>query len=401
MNSLKPSILIVDDIEDNLLLLTAILTEKGYQVQSAVNGLSALSLAVQNRPDLILLDIMMPDINGYEVCHRLKADPRTKDIPIIFISALGEVFDQVKAFSIGAVDYLTKPIRIPELLSRVKTHLSLHQLQKELKEKNAELTQMLEYLKTTQAQLIEAEKMAALGRLVAGLSHEISTPLGIGVTLASTLNNEAQNFEFQVNQDQLKKSIVVNHIVRVKRSSQILLENLQRAADLVQSLKQVSVDQSHFKKQCFDLKSYIEKVIISLSPHLEKTGHKLKIRGEENLKINSYPGAISQIVTNLVINSIIHGYQPGEKGCLDFDINCQDDRLIISYADDGCGIPEEYIDKIFEPFFTTDRSRGGSGLGLHIIYNLVTQKLQGQISCDRQVSSGTKFILNLPLELQE
>ncbi|MEB3280712.1 MAG: hybrid sensor histidine kinase/response regulator [Lyngbya sp.] len=401
MNPLKASILIVDDLEDNLLFLTHILAEEGYSVQSAVNGYSALDIAFQHPPDLILLDIMMPDINGYEVCCRLKADPRTEDIPIIFISALNEVFDRVKAFSKGAVDYLTKPIQTPELLSRVTSHLTVHNLQKELKAKNAELTQLVQDLQTTQTQLIESEKMAALGRLVAGLSHEISTPLGIGITLASTLKNEAQNFENQVQKGQFKKSIVVNHIDRVKRSSQILLDNLQRAADLIQSFQQLSADQSHFEKQEFDLKQYIEKVIISLSPHLEKSGHKLTLTGEETLKINSYPGAFAQIVTNLVINSIQHGYQPGERGNLDFDIDYQDDRLIISYADDGCGIPEEYLDKIFEPFFTTARSRGGSGLGLHIIYNLVTQKLQGKIFCDSQVSRGTKFVLNLPIELQE
>ncbi|WP_413160596.1 response regulator [Capilliphycus salinus ALCB114379] len=401
MNPRKPSILIVDDSEDNLLLLSQILAKEGYNINSDLNGYSAIETALKHPPDLILLDIMMPDINGYEVCDRLKADSRTQDIPIIFISALNELFDLVKAFSMGAVDYLTKPIRIPELLSRVNTHLSLYKLQTEFKQKNAELTQLVEHLQRTQTQLIESEKMAALGRLVAALSHEISTPVGIGITLASTLKNEAHNFEEQVDQGQLKKSIVVNHIHRVKRSSHILLDNLQRAADLIQSLKQVSADQSHFKKQEFYLKPYLEKIIISLSPHLEKSGHKLTLTGEETLKINSYPGAFAQIVTNLVINSIQHGYQPGETGHLHFDIYSQDDRLMIIYVDDGCGIPVEYQDKIFEPFFTTARSSGGSGLGLHILYNLVTQKLQGQILCDGQVSRGTKFILNLPIELEE
>jgi signal transduction histidine kinase len=279
--------------------------------------------------------------------------------------------------------------------------LSVYELQREVQQKNLDLTQALQHLQATQTQLIESEKMAALGRLVAGLSHEISTPVGIGITLASTLMNEAKELESNLQENRVKKTILDSHIERVKRMSTLLLENLQRAVNLIQSFQCVSVAQSYFEQQEFYLKSYIENVLLSLSPHLEKTGHRLRVQGEEDLKINSYPGAIAQIVTNLVMNSILHGYQPGEIGQLDFDIARQDDRLIISYADDGCGIPEEYIGKIFEPFFTTARSYGGTGLGLHIIYNLVTQKLQGKISCESQVGAGTKFIFNLPLKPQE
>ncbi|MFZ1029966.1 MAG: response regulator [Limnoraphis robusta] len=401
MNSIKASILIVDDTEDNLLVLTEILSREGYNVQSAKNGQSALDAAFKQPPDLILLDVMMPDMNGYEVLNHLKSEQRTQEIPIVFISALNEVYDRVKGLSMGAVDYLTKPIHIQELLARVKTHLSIYELQREVQQKNLDLTQALQHLKATQTQLIESEKMAALGRLVAGLSHEISTPVGIGITLASTLMNEAKELESNLQENRVKKLILDRHIERVKRMSTLLLENLQRAGNLIQSFQCVSVDQSYFEQQEFYLKSYIENVLLSLSPHLEKTGHRLRVQGEEDLKINSYPGAIAQIVTNLVMNSILHGYQPGEMGQLDFDIARQDDRLIISYADDGCGIPEEYIGKIFEPFFTTARSYGGTGLGLHIIYNLVTQKLQGKISCESQVGAGTKFIFNLPLKPQE
>jgi signal transduction histidine kinase len=401
MNSIKASILIVDDTEDNLLVLTEILSREGYTVQSASNGQSALDTAFKQPPDLILLDVMMPDMNGYEVLNYLKSEQRTQEIPIIFISALNEVNEQVKGLSMGAVDYLTKPIHIQELLVRVKTHLSVYELQREVQQKNLDLTQALQHLQATQTQLIESEKMAALGRLVAGLSHEISTPVGIGITLASTLMNEAKELESNLQENRVKKTILDSHIERVKRMSTLLLENLQRAGNLIQSFQCVSVDQSYFEQQEFYLKSYIENVLLSLSPHLEKTGHRLRVQGEEDLKINSYPGAIAQIVTNLVMNSILHGYQPGEIGQLDFDIARQDDRLIISYADDGCGIPEEYIGKIFEPFFTTARSYGGTGLGLHIIYNLVTQKLQGKISCESQVGAGTKFIFNLPLKPQE
>ena len=187
---------------------------------------------------------------------------------------------------------------------------------------------------------------------------------------------------------------------RAKRSGEIPLENLQLAADLIQGFQQVSADKSHLKQRKCERKSYIQKFPIGFGSDLKSCGHQLKIKGEE-LRICTYPGVFAKIVTNLVMNSIQHGYQPEERGYLDFDISSRDDRLIISYADDGCGIPEEYRDKIFEPFFTTARLSGWSGLGLHIIYNLVIQKLLGQIYGDRQVSKDAKFILNLPIELQE
>ncbi len=401
MNPSKASILIVDDTEDNLLRFTDIFLREGYHVHSVRSSHGALASAFEDPPDLILLNMMMSESNAYEVCQHLKSDQRTQHIPIIFIGALKDVYNQVKGLSMGAIDDLKKPINLQEFLAGVKTHLTLDELQQELQQKNHDLTQALQHLKDTQSQLVESEKMAGLGRLLAGLSHEISTPIGLGITLASTLKNEAHFFQVNVETNQLKRTTLNQHIEKLERISQLLLENLQRAGNLIQSFKQIAGDQNNLQKQEFELKSYIEKVLLSLSPHLEKTGHRVRVQGEENLKIHSYPGAIAQIVTNLVMNSIIHGYQPGEIGQLDFDIIREDDTLTISYIDDGCGIPEENLGKIFEPFFTTARSSGGTGLGLHIIYNLVSQKLQGKISCESQVGLGTKFILNLPISPTE
>jgi len=180
------NILIVDDTAANLRLLSEILAEKGYKVRPVPNGELALSAARGFPPDLILLDIMMPGINGYEVCQKLKADERTCDIPVIFISAINEVLDKVKAFGVGGVDYITKPFQLEEVLVRVETHLSLRFLQKNLQEKNEYLSQTLQQLKATQDQLIQSEKMASLGQLVAGIAHEINNPLGV---IRSSVNN--------------------------------------------------------------------------------------------------------------------------------------------------------------------------------------------------------------------
>jgi signal transduction histidine kinase len=194
MNPESPIILVVDDNLFNLRILSEILAKVGYTVRSAHNGFMALALAQTESPDLILLDINMPDLCGYEVCAMLKDDEHTRDIPVIFISANDRVWDKVQAFSCGGIDYISKPFEVEEVLARVKTHLALRGLQKHLAEKNATLLKTLEELKTTQHQLILREKMAALGHLIAGIAHEINTPLG---AIRSSANNMA-NFLQQV-----------------------------------------------------------------------------------------------------------------------------------------------------------------------------------------------------------
>ncbi|MCU0545674.1 MAG: response regulator [Oscillatoriaceae cyanobacterium Prado104] len=174
----RGNILVVDDTPANLRLLAGILNGKGYKVRPVPSGELALSAARGMPPDLILLDIMMPEMDGYEVCKQIKADERTRDIPVIFISAIDDVLDKVKAFNIGGVDYITKPFQMEEVLARVETHLAMCNLQNSLRQKNEQLTAALEQLQETQNQLVQSEKMAALGQLIAGIAHEINTPLG-------------------------------------------------------------------------------------------------------------------------------------------------------------------------------------------------------------------------------
>jgi signal transduction histidine kinase len=395
------NILVVDDILENLQILTQMLTRRNYKVRPAVNGKLALKAVQLTLPDLILLDIQMPDMDGYEVCEKLKADEKTHHIPIIFISALDEVFDKVKAFSVGGVDYITKPFQAEEVLMRVETHFKMHKMQRQLVEKNDELQVTLAHLKTTQKQLVEAEKMASLGCLVAGVAHEINTPIGIGVTAASTLADRSVETATTYDNQQLKGSALKAHFDNTIRGSNLILKNLERAAELIQTFKQVAVNQNNLNKRSFIVTKYIESALSSLEPHLKITPHEVTVNGDEQIEINSYPDAFSQIVVNLVMNSLRHAYPKEEAGHLDFEVKRDSEHLTIEYSDDGCGIPAKNVDKIFEPFFTTARPQGNIGLGLHIIYNLVTHKLQGIIRVQSKIDSGTRFIIELPIHSLE
>ena len=270
-------------------------------------------------------------------------------------------------------------------------------LEELVSERTAELSQTLEDLKATQEQLIESEKMAALGGLVAGVAHEINTPVGIGITAASTLESETKLF-VQACRTGLKRSALKSYIKTATQSSQLILNNLKRAAKLVHSFKQVAVDQTSLEKRSFALKAYLESTLRSLEPQLKQTKHTLNVTGDHKLTLHSYPGAFSQVVTNLVMNSLTHAYQYGQAGVLSFEFTQINNRLTFKYSDDGCGIPTENLSRIFEPFFTTARNQGGTGLGLHIVYNLVTQKLGGTIRCESQVGLGTTFFMDWPVE---
>jgi len=260
-----------------------------------------------------------------------------------------------------------------------------------------ELAQTLDDLQAAQHQLVEAEKMAALGGLVAGVAHEINTPVGVGVTAASLLEEKTTTFRETYQNGQMKRSDLEKYVDLAGQTSQMILSNLQRAAELIQSFKQVAVDQSSEERRVFAVKAYLDEILLSLHPKLKRTQLALEIHADDHLTLDSYPGVFAQIVTNLVMNSLIHAYEPGAQGRLAFDLKQKNGRFIFEYSDDGRGIPKEDLGKIFDPFFTTKRGQGGSGLGLHVVYNLVTQKLGGMIRCESKVGIGTKFMIEVPV----
>ena len=264
---------------------------------------------------------------------------------------------------------------------------------------NQELQQALENLELAQDQLVQSEKLASLGGLVAGVAHEINTPVGVSVTAASTLHGESEKINARFLSGQMKKSDLQQFMELADESSEIILKNLARAADLIQSFKQVAVDQSSQERRRFAVRPYIDEVLLSLRPQLKKTRLEVQVECPDDLTIDSFPGAMAQIVTNLVGNSIAHAYEPGASGVLRFVVGRDGEQWIrLRYADDGRGIPAHELGRIFDPFFTTKRGSGGSGLGLHIVYNLATQILGGKIKVNSEPGHGVEFEIRFPAE---
>jgi len=268
--------------------------------------------------------------------------------------------------------------------------------QKEIEAKNVQLAHTLKELRKTKRQLVEAEKMAALGNLVAGVAHEISTPIGIGITASSSLVDKTKQFADLFKADKMKRSDLQNYLQYAYKTGKLILRNLQRTGDLVQSFKQVSANQASEQRRQFKLKCYLQNVIRSLEPKLEAKSVRIEIDCDEELELNSYPGIFAQIVTNFVINSLIHGFRDENEGQIKITAEIQDDNLYLQYQDNGRGISEDILPKIFDPFFTTDR-QVGTGLGMHIVYNIITHKLKGSITCESEAGNGVLFRITTPL----
>ncbi|HZP12688.1 MAG TPA: HAMP domain-containing sensor histidine kinase [Nevskiaceae bacterium] len=257
----------------------------------------------------------------------------------------------------------------------------------------------VEQLAEAQAQLIQRERMASLGSLVAGISHEVNTPVGIGVTAASMLKERATQLKRRASNGGIQPADIERFVAVAEESTQIILKNLQRAADLIHSFKQIGVDQSSGQRRRFDLKTYIDEVLLSLLPQLKKTGHAVSVDCPVDFTLDSYPGAIAQILTNFVTNSLTHGFEQMPPGQMQIIAQRDGEMVLMRYRDNGRGVPPENVPRLFDPFFTTKRSAGGSGLGLHIVYTLVTQTLCGTIQVSSTPGKGLEFTVRFPAKL--
>ncbi|TYK65461.1 YfiR/HmsC family protein [Colwellia echini] len=262
-----------------------------------------------------------------------------------------------------------------------------------LSDKNNQLAQTNGQLLETQFQLVESEKMAALGNLVAGVAHEINTPLGTSVTAVSTAQHLLDIFMAKVQANKVSRTDMNTFLEKLNQATGLINNNLIRANDLIRQFKLVAVDQSSEEQREFLLGEYLNEVLSSLYPEYKKYNCEIDIICDEELTMNSYPGGIAQIMTNLVINSILHGFKLDKDGAIQLNVSSDDKTVIITYQDNGIGIEKGKYTQIFTPFYTTKRNNGGSGLGMHICYN-IARKLGGDIKCV-PCDSGAKFVITL------
>jgi len=259
-----------------------------------------------------------------------------------------------------------------------------------------DLSRALTELRAAQSQLVESEKMAALGALVAGVSHEINTPLGVGVTAASHLCERSAHLLSELDRGAVTKSALKEYAEMAKTSGDLVLSNLKRASELVRSFKQVAVDQSSEQRRIIALRSYLMDILSSLHPTLKRSRHEIALVCPEELMLDTYPGALYQITSNLLLNACIHAFPDAAIGKIEISASVEGEQVLIKFSDNGSGMTPEVRARVFEPFFTTRRGQGGSGLGLHIVYNLVTQVLNGRIEVESAEGEGTRFLLRIP-----
>jgi two-component system, sensor histidine kinase and response regulator len=383
----KDSILIVDDTPANLQLLAVMLSKQGYKVRMAQDGTMALMSIQSSPPDLILLDIMMPELNGYEVCSRLKASSQTKEIPVIFISALNEVFDKVKAFEVGGVDYITKPFQAQEVLARVEHQLHIRRLSQQLLERNALLQQEVHRREMAEAEVRKAlSKEQELNQLksyfVSMVSHEFRNPLSTILCFAEFL----RDFSQQLSEEKKQK-----HLRQIEESARRMTALLND----VLSIGQAEAGKLEFNPEPLDVEEFcgdlVEEIKLGNSAQ-----HRIAFSNPSQLtKACMDKNLLRQILTNLLSNAI--KYSP-EGSTVILDLVCQDEKAIFHIKDEGIGISPEDQQRLFESFQRGSNvgKISGTGLGLTIVKKAVDLH-GGQIAVKSEVGVGTTFSVEIPL----
>ncbi|MEW5856037.1 MAG: response regulator [Cyanobacteriota bacterium] len=422
-NNFKADILIVDDTPDNIRFLSSLLLDKGYNVRKSINGQMALTAAKTLPPDLILLDINMSGMNGYEVCERLKEDTETSSVPVIFLSALDDVLDKVKAFQVGGVDYITKPFQIEEVLARIQNQLTIQGLQTQLKQQNSQLQQALGDLKKAQAQLVQKEKMLGLGQLAAGMAHEINNSIGFISSNLDPARNYIQdllNLIHIYQQEYPKPTLSVQKAIQeidldfLNSDIQNLVGSMQtgveRICTMLLALRIFSrLNESDIK--AVDIHEGLNSTLLLLQHRLRGEGKRPEIqvikKYEDLPLVNCYASQLNQAFLNLLNNAIDAlelgiGKEFSESSNPTIWISTEFsawETIIIRIKDNGIGIAEEMRSRLFDPFFTTKPIGQGSGLGLLTTYEIIVGKHKGQLTCHSFPGQGAEFTIEIPVHL--
>lgn len=426
-----PLILVVDDTPANLEVVAAALEDAGFEVAVATDGERAIKQAAISQPDLILLDVMMPGIDGFETCRRLKATPATREIPIIFMTALSDTTDKVRGFNLGAVDYVTKPFQEAELLVRVKTQLklrNLHQfLEQQVEQRTAELKIALQQAQQSQVQLVQAEKMAVLGQLVAGVAHEINNPINFihgNLTHVQAYTEDILSFvqlymqhsanaapELQTAAETLDLEFIQHDLPKTLASMKI---GTQRICEIVQSLRTFSrIDEAECK--AVNIHEGIESTLLILQHRLKSKPEYPAIqiiREYDQLPlVECYAGSLNQVFMNILVNAIDALEELNEKRPYQENQNHPSQITIrtsvidhqwveIAIADNGSGISQEIQPRIFDPFFTTKPAGKGTGMGMSISHQIIVEKHRGKLICSSTLGKGAEFIIQIPVRQQ-
>ena len=421
-NDPKADILVVDDTPENIRLLSNILLNQGYAVRQAINGTTALKAAQTLLPDLILLDINMPDMNGYEVCERLKSDPHTASTPVMFLSALGETADKVRAFKVGGVDYIPKPFQVDEVLARIENQLTIQQLQTQLHNQNGQLQQALKDLKQAEAQLIQKEKMVGLGQLVAGIVHEINNPVTFIDGNLRFVNEYVQELlnlvklfcqeyptpteAVQAAMEEVDLNFIAADLPNLTGSMRV---GVQRIQSIILALRIFSrLDEANFKT--VDIHKGIESALLLLQHRLHQDAKTFNIEIIKDYgelpSITCHASKLNQVFLNLFNNAIdaleqrYDSERPDGTSTPKIWIQTElttADTVRIQIKDNGMGMAEDVRSQIFNPFFTTKPVGQGTGLGLSTSYQIVVNNHCGQLTCQSNLREGTEFVVEIPV----
>lgn len=393
-NSLR-TLIVITDLDDNIILFNkGAQNILGYTDDSLVN--------IKKYSDLIVHK------NPIRETEQIKNDYREEEWVFKSFNGNDIIINIIYSYIRNKKNKITGTIFFGQDITQRKTQeqqilimnheLKLHKenLENLVEARTRELKESLTQLEETKDKLVESEKLSSLGGLVAGVAHEINTPVGIGVTAASFLVDESIEFRKSFDDSTITKQSMEKYLSNTIETSQIILSNMINASNLVNSFKQVAVDRTNEKIRTFQLSEYIEEILLSINYETRQNNHEIFVNCDKDLYITSYPGIISQVLTNLIFNSYLHGFERMNKGHINIDISKKEDFTVIEYMDNGCGIPAENLTKIYDPFYTTKRGYGGTGLGLNIVYNLVNSKLKGSIQCISEVSKFTKFVISIP-----